>query len=158
MFGFIFLGLTYILGGLFSDSYNFKTAFFGLLQIITLFFTYFCFYYTVDWKRVTKDGFNTFIHSPSATSVQVQTFPYSPDLLSVSKESVEAELSKSGFSLAIPEIKEDCVDEMLVNLSTDNLETLCKAMTKKANTVIPISSQLYTEENNDDNSNSQFKF
>ncbi len=65
---------------------------------------------------------------------------------------------KSGFSLAIPEIKEDCVDEMLVSLSTDNLETLCKAMTKKANTVIPISSQLYTEENNDDNSNSQFKF
>lgn len=65
---------------------------------------------------------------------------------------------KSGFSLAIPEIKEDCVDEMLVSLSTDNLETLCKAMTKKANTVIPVSSQLYTEENNDDNSNSQFKF
>lgn len=65
---------------------------------------------------------------------------------------------KSGFSVTIPEIKEECVDEMLVSLSTDNLETLCKAMTKKANKVIPISSQLYTEENKNNDSNSQFKF
>ena len=65
---------------------------------------------------------------------------------------------KSYFSLAIPEISENCVDEMLVALSTDNLESLSKAMGKKANKVIPITSQLYTEENNDDNSNSQFKF
>lgn len=65
---------------------------------------------------------------------------------------------KSYFSLAIPEINNECVDEMIKNLSTDNLETLSKAMKKKANTVMPITGQLYTEENNDDNSNSQFKF
>ena len=47
---------------------------------------------------------------------------------------------------------------MIKNLSTDSLETLSKTMKQKANTVVPISGQLYTEENNDDNSNSQFKF
>ena len=60
--------------------------------------------------------------------------------------------------MAIPEINETCVDEMIKGLSTDSLETLSKAMRKKANTVAPISGQLYTEEKNDDNSNSQFKF
>ena len=65
---------------------------------------------------------------------------------------------KSYFSLAIPEISESCVDDMIKNLSTDSLESLSKAMKEKANTVVPITSQLYTEENSDDNSNSQFKF
>ena len=57
LYGFIALGLVYILGGLFSSSYSFKTAFFGLIQILALFFTYFCFYYSVDWKKVSKDYF-----------------------------------------------------------------------------------------------------
>ena len=65
---------------------------------------------------------------------------------------------KSYFSLAIPEISENCVDDMIKNLSTDSLEAISKAMKEKANTVVPITSQLYTEEKNDDNSNSQFKF
>lgn len=65
---------------------------------------------------------------------------------------------KSGFALAIPEIKEDCIDEMLVCLSTDNLEALNKAISKKAETVIPVASQFYTEEKETDNSDSQFKF
>lgn len=65
---------------------------------------------------------------------------------------------KSSFSLTIPEIKEECIDEMLVCLSTDNLEALNKIMTKKANKIVPVISQLYTEEKTNDNSNSQFKF
>lgn len=65
---------------------------------------------------------------------------------------------KSSFSLAIPEIKEDCIDEMLVSLSTENLETLSNVMSKKASKIIPVSSQLYTENKEDNNSNSQFKF
>ena len=65
---------------------------------------------------------------------------------------------KSYFSLTVPEINSECVDEMIKNLSTENLEQLSKVMSKKANTVIPISSQLYKEENKNDNSNSQFKF
>jgi len=55
--GFIALGLSYILGGLLSDGYGFNTIFFGLVEILTLFFTYFCFYYCVDWKRVSKNYF-----------------------------------------------------------------------------------------------------
>lgn len=65
---------------------------------------------------------------------------------------------KSGFSLTIPEIKENCLDEMLISLSTENLEALSKAMAKKASKIIPVTSQLYTEEKNDDILNSQFKF
>ena len=57
LFGFIILGLTYILGGLFTNSYSTKTALFGLIQILTLSFTYFCFYFTVDWRRVNKNYF-----------------------------------------------------------------------------------------------------
>ena len=57
LYGYIALGLVYILGGLFSPYYNAKTAFFGLIQIISISATYFYFYYTVDWKKVNKDYF-----------------------------------------------------------------------------------------------------
>lgn len=77
-------------------------------------------------------------------------------------EKYRAELcakTKTSFSLAFPEINEDCVDEILKNLSTDNLNELSKAIAKKAEKVIPPVSQLYVEEGkNDSNSNSQFKF
>lgn len=67
--------------------------------------------------------------------------------------------TKMSFALAFPEIGEDCVDEILKNLSTENLEALKTAITKKATTVAPIISQLYVDESkNNDNSNSQFKF
>lgn len=55
--GFFALGLAYILGGLFSSSYSLQTAIFGLIQILALGFTYFCFYYTVNWKRVSENYF-----------------------------------------------------------------------------------------------------
>ena len=57
LYGFIALGLSYILGGIFSKAYGFRTAFFGLVEILTLSFTYFCFYFTVDWKKVDKNYF-----------------------------------------------------------------------------------------------------
>jgi hypothetical protein len=57
LYGFLLLAIAYILGGLFSPMYNLKTIIFGLIQIIALSFTYFCFYYTVDWKKVNKDYF-----------------------------------------------------------------------------------------------------
>ena len=65
---------------------------------------------------------------------------------------------KSGFAVSFPEIKEDCIDEMLVCLSTDNLENLNKAISKKTGTIIPVTSQFYTEEKRTDESDSQFKF
>ncbi len=55
--GFIVLGIAYIFGGLFSEHYGFKTALFGFVQIAALGFSYFYFYYTVDFKKVEKDYF-----------------------------------------------------------------------------------------------------
>lgn len=55
--GFLVLFITSILGGLFTKYYGFKTIFFGLVQSITICFTYFIFYYTVDWKKVSKSYF-----------------------------------------------------------------------------------------------------
>ena len=72
--------------------------------------------------------------------------------------SMLCENTKKGFALAIPEIEENCVDEILKNLSTDNLEKLCNAISKKATAVAPITSQLYVEEKTENNSNSEFKF
>ena len=55
LFGFVALGIAYILGGLLSPYYSFKTIFFGLVQIIALSFSYLIFYYTIDWKKVNKN-------------------------------------------------------------------------------------------------------
>ncbi len=49
--GFLALGVAYILGGSFSGYYDARTAFFGALEIIALCFTYFYFYFTVDWSK-----------------------------------------------------------------------------------------------------------
>ncbi len=53
--GFVALGASYILGGLFSPYYTFKTAVFGLLEIVALSGLYFFFYYTVDWSDKKAD-------------------------------------------------------------------------------------------------------
>ena len=55
--GYVILGVVYIIGGLFSEHYSFRTAFFGFIQIATLGFSYFYFYYTIDFKKVEKDYF-----------------------------------------------------------------------------------------------------
>lgn len=52
-----------------------------------------------DWRHVVKDGYDTYIHSPSATSVQIQVADYYPQLLTVTQESVFAELNRAGCSL-----------------------------------------------------------
>lgn len=57
LLGFILLGISYIIGGLLTEYYSFKTILFGLLQIISLSFIYFYFHYTIDWKKVNKDYF-----------------------------------------------------------------------------------------------------
>ena len=41
LYGYIALGIAYILGGLFSPYYSFKSALFGLIQIISISFFYF---------------------------------------------------------------------------------------------------------------------
>ena len=65
---------------------------------------------------------------------------------------------KSCFALSFPELQENCIDEMIKGLSTENLEVLSKSIAKKSATVVPVVSQFYTEEKETDNSDSQFKF
>lgn len=56
-FGFLALGIAYLLGGLFSEYYSGKTVFFGLVQILSLSFFYFLFFYTIEWKEVPHGYF-----------------------------------------------------------------------------------------------------
>lgn len=51
----------------------------------------------VDWTRVLKDGHETYIHAPSATSVQVQTVPYSPIVLLCNETNARQELESNGY-------------------------------------------------------------
>lgn len=53
--GFVWLGVFYVLGGLFSPYYNGLNALVGLLQIASLCVFYFFLYYTLDWNRVSRD-------------------------------------------------------------------------------------------------------
>lgn len=55
--GFVALGLAYVIGGIFSGYYDGRTAFFGFTQIASLCFCYFYFYFTVDFKKVKKSYF-----------------------------------------------------------------------------------------------------
>ena len=52
--GFLALGVSYMLGGLFSSYYSLRTAVFGFVQIVSLSLFYFLFYYTVDWEKTDK--------------------------------------------------------------------------------------------------------
>lgn len=54
--GFAVLGAAYLLAGAFSGFYAFDTVLFGFVQIVSLSFFYFFFYYTVDWRTV-KPGY-----------------------------------------------------------------------------------------------------
>lgn len=53
-----------------------------------------------DWTKVIKDGYDTFIHSPSATYVQVQTGNYSPTLLLMNETDIANEIMSAGYSFA----------------------------------------------------------
>ena len=53
--GFIILGYSFVHGGSYSVDYEFKTSLFGFVEILAISFTYFIFYYTVDFKKVNKD-------------------------------------------------------------------------------------------------------
>jgi hypothetical protein len=66
--------------------------------------------------------------------------------------------AKKNFALAVPSIDSECVDEILKNLSSDTLETLCTSLEKQVKSVLPPVSQLYVEEKTDNNSNNEFKF
>lgn len=52
-----------------------------------------------DWKKIIKDGCDTYIHSPSATSVQIASIKYNPQFLSITAEIMTQEIAKEGGTL-----------------------------------------------------------
>lgn len=74
-YGFIALGAAFILGGLFStrisltggaaegSAYSFKTALFGVVQILCLSFFYFYLYFTVNKKNLSKSYYEVLFTS-----------------------------------------------------------------------------------------------
>ncbi len=53
-FGFLALGVAYMLAGAFSGYYASDTFFYGVVQILSLAFFYFYFFFTVDWEKADK--------------------------------------------------------------------------------------------------------
>ncbi len=68
------------------------------------------------------------------------------------------ESAKKSFALAIPEIPGECVDEILKNLSSVSLETLCTALKKQAESRFIPQSQFLNTEKTSDSSDNEFKF
>lgn len=66
--------------------------------------------------------------------------------------------AKKSFSIAVPSINSECVDEILKSLATDTLESLCVSLENQAKSILPPVSQLYKEENTNNNLNNEFKF
>lgn len=51
-----------------------------------------------DWKKVTKDGYPTFIHQASGSSIQIQTAEYSPELNVMNAEFLSTQLADDGYT------------------------------------------------------------
>ena len=66
--------------------------------------------------------------------------------------------AKKNFALTLPALDSECVSEILKNVSTNTLETLCHSLKSQAKEKLPPVSQLYVEENTNNNSNNEFKF
>lgn len=51
------------------------------------------------WEHVIKDGYDTFVHAASASSIQIQVLSYYPMVNNVTEESLNETLSQSGYTL-----------------------------------------------------------
>lgn len=51
-----------------------------------------------DWDKVTKDGFTTFIHSASASSLQIQVSEYDPRINNVTADTISTEVAGKGMT------------------------------------------------------------
>lgn len=51
------------------------------------------------WGHVTKDGYDTFIHTPSASSIQLQVMSYYPQVNNVTADSLGEDLLAMGYSI-----------------------------------------------------------
>ncbi len=83
-----------------------------------------------DWKRVVKNGYETYVHPATATSVQIQTSKYTPDILLVSSESESARLLSENYVLQSFQ-KYDVTTYSIIYQkdNSDNLKTIYIEMT-----------------------------
>lgn len=51
------------------------------------------------WEKVIQDGCDTYIHTPSSSSIQIQIFPYDAAINNTSQESVSTEVVQNGYTL-----------------------------------------------------------
>lgn len=66
--------------------------------------------------------------------------------------------ARKNFAITLPALGSEFVNDILKHISTDTLENLCHSLEKQVREKLPPVSQLYTEENKDNNSNNEFKF
>lgn len=51
------------------------------------------------WEKVIQDGYDTYIHTPSSSSIQIQIFPYDAAINNTSQESVSTDVVQKGYTL-----------------------------------------------------------
>ena len=66
--------------------------------------------------------------------------------------------ARKNFAITLPALGAEFVNDILKNITTDTLENLCYSLEKQVREKFPPASQLYTEENTNNNSNNEFKF
>lgn len=51
-----------------------------------------------EWNKVVKDGYDTYIHIPSSSSIQIQIEPYNPSINMTTQESLSSEITQNGYT------------------------------------------------------------
>ncbi len=52
----------------------------------------------VGWQQVTKDGYPTFVHSESASSLQIQVMDYDPEINNITEDSISLTVADNGYT------------------------------------------------------------
>lgn len=75
-----------------------------------------------DWTYVLKNGYDTYIHSPSSTSVQIQVDKYNPIINNLTNESLSNEVMNLGGKII--SAKDITTSSRLIIYSIENNNTL----------------------------------
>ncbi len=99
--GFLVLGLAYLVSGAFTADYGGKELAYSALQIVSLCFTYFYFYYTVDWdKRKPSDAAAMFTAIGVGLLIEILGMYIQPTVLEAIKtDSFERTLLQTGWGV-----------------------------------------------------------
>ena len=61
----------------------------------------------MGWEKITKDGYDTFVHSPSASSIQIQILSYYPSVNNVTDASLSESFGNLGYEVTEFEFTSD---------------------------------------------------